>query len=105
MNTSRLRRAFLLAGALCVVAARAGAESADALIAKGDVFDRQFEAVEALANYLPAAKLEPNNSQLMLRIARQYRHLMSDASDKNEKLRLGHISLEYAQRAATLAPN
>ena len=56
-------------------------------------------------NYLPANKLEPDNVDLLVRIARQYRHLMSDTSSKKEKLRLGNISLEFAGRAATLAPN
>jgi tetratricopeptide (TPR) repeat protein len=42
---------------------------------------------------------------LLVRIARQYRHLMSDTTSKTEKLRLGNISLQYAQRAAALAPN
>jgi hypothetical protein len=57
-----------------------------------------------LDNYLPAEKLEPDNAELLVRIARQYRHLMSDTSTKSEKLRLGRSSLEYAQRAASLAP-
>lgn len=105
MNTARFVRVLLLSGALCLMAGGTHAETADELMAKGDVFDRQLRAAEALEDYLPAEKLEPKNAQLMVRIARQYRHLMSDASDKNEKLRLGRISLEYAQRAATLAPN
>src|SRR5258708_21357 len=105
MNRNRYLRAFLLAGALCLVAGGARAETAGGLIAKGDVFDKQLEAAKALEDYLPAEKLEPKNAQLMVRIARQYRHLMSDSSDKNEKLRLGRISLEYAQRAVILAPN
>ena len=89
---------------LVLVCGAVRAETADALMAKGDVYDKQLKAAEALESYLPAEKLEPKNSDLLLRIARQYRHLMSDTSDKKEKLRLGHISLDYAQRAATLAP-
>ena len=105
MSTTRILSALFLVGGLCLVVGMTRAESADALIAKGDVFDKQLQAAEALDNYLPAEKLDPDNAQLLVRIARQYRHLMSDASSKSEKLRLGHISLEYAQRAATLAPN
>ena len=90
---------------LALVCGAARAETAEALIAKGDAFDERLQANEALQFYLPADKLEPNNAELLVRIARQYRHLMSDASSKKEKLRLGRISLEYAQRAATLAPN
>lgn len=90
---------------LCLSGGAAGAEDADALIAKGDRFDKRLQAKEALEEYLPANTLEPDNVYLLVRIARQYRHLMSDTSSKKEKLRLGRISLEFAERAATLAPN
>src|SRR5688572_33255458 len=89
---------------LALICGAARAETADALIAKGDAFDEQLQPTEALKFFLPAEKLEPNNAELLVRIARQYRHLMSDTSSKKEKLRLGHISLGFAQRAATLAP-
>ena len=60
---------------------------------------------EALKFYLPAETLEPNNASLLVRISRQYRHLMSDATKREEKLRLGGIAVTYSRRAATLAPN
>ena len=81
------------------------AQSANDLMAIGDGFDRTFQAAKALRNYLPAEKLEPQNVPLLLRIARQYRHLMTDASSNPEKLRLGGIALGYGQSAAALAPN
>ena len=90
---------------LCLSGGAARAEDADALIAKGDQFDKQLQAKEALEEYLPANKLEPDNVHLLVCIARQYRHLMSDTSSKKEKLRLGGVSLEFADRAATLAPD
>ena len=92
---------------LCVAFsfAAAQAQNAAALIEKGGRFDEQLKEKEALECYLPANRLEPNNVDLLVRIARQYRHLMSDTTSKMEKLRLGNISLQYAQRAAALAPN
>ena len=89
----------------CLTGGVAWADEADVLIAKGDQFDKQLQAKEALEQYLPANKLEPDNVYLLVRIARQYRHLMSDTSSKQEKLRLGNISLQFAERAATLAPD
>ena len=80
-------------------------ESSDDLIRKGDVFYNKLQPVEALKFYLPAEKLDPNNAELLVRIARQYRHLMSDASEKEQKLQYGAMAVEYAQRAAALAPN
>ena len=92
---------------LCVAFSFAAAQgqNAAALIEKGGRFDEQLKEKEALECYLPANRLEPNNVDLLVRIARQYRHLMSDTTSKMEKLRLGNISLQYAQRAAALAPN
>jgi len=104
MNSSHRLRAYGLCAALCLAGLAARADDADALIVKGDRFDKQLLPKEALENYLPANKLEPDNVNLLCRIARQYRHLMSDAPSKKEKLELGFTSLEFANRAASLAP-
>ena len=121
MNPNNRLRTYGLCAVLCLsgLAARAqelkrntatfhhagGGEDADTLMAKGDEFDKRLQAKEALEAYLPANKLNPDNVDLLVRIARQYRHLMADAPAKNEKLRLGAVSLEFANRAARLAPN
>src|SRR5215468_8175361 len=98
-----MQRAFLLnslmaALALTLASTGAGAESAEELIQQGDVFYAKLEAVEALRFYLPAEKLDPNNVRLLVRIAREYRHLMSDAKKATEKLQLGDTAVDYAQR-------
>lgn len=80
-------------------------ESINDLMKQGDVHDQKFQATEALELYLHAEKLEPRNASLLLRIARQYRHLMQDAKKPEEKIRLGNIAKDYAERAAILAPN
>src|SRR3954463_16114543 len=80
------------------------ADSADDLIGKGKVFDRKFQANDALMLYLSAEKVEPKKPDMLVRIARQYRYLMTDASDTQEKLRLGHIALDYSERAAACGP-
>jgi tetratricopeptide (TPR) repeat protein len=104
MNPTHRFRTFGLGAVLCLSGLAALAEGPDALIAKGDECEKKLQTKEALENYLPAYKLEPNNANLLVRIARQYRHLMSDTSSKKEKLRLGYLSLDFASRAATLAP-
>lgn len=98
-------KAFIVITVLLHTCMTSPAQPVDDLIAKGDVFDLNFQANQALKNYLPAEKLEPLNVRLLVRIARQYRHLMSDATTNEEKLRLGNTSLSYAMRAAALAPN
>jgi tetratricopeptide (TPR) repeat protein len=86
-------------------AALYGDEAADVLIAKGDAFYIKLQATEALKFYLPAEKLEPNNVRLLVRISREYRHLMSDSVKSEQKLNLGSTALDYAKRAVTLEPN
>lgn len=81
------------------------AETAAQFVAKGDAADRSFQPAVALQSYLPAEKMEPNDVDLLLRIARQYRHLMSDVRGDKDKLKYGKLSVTYAKRAAALAPN
>src|SRR4051794_40979755 len=82
-----------------------GAESVGELIQKGDVYYAKLEASEALKFYLPAEKLDPENVRLLVRIAREYRHLMSDAPKPREKLELGATAVDYSRRAVALAPD
>ena len=96
------RNVFLVLVLACTTAS---AQSVDELLEKGDAFDRRFEAADALSVYLIAEKADPKNVGILLRIARQYRHLLHDAKAKKEKLQLGRLALRYAQRAAALAPN
>lgn len=98
--------AFSLAAAALILTAGVACAggAADELIKKGDVYYARLQPAEALKFYLPAEKLEPNNASLLVRISRQYRHLMSDASKREEKLRLGGIAVDYSRRAVALAP-
>jgi tetratricopeptide (TPR) repeat protein len=98
-------RLSLIITALLLTCTASHAQTATDLMVLGDRFDRTFQAAKALQHYLPAEKLDPQNVPLLLRIARQYRHLMTDASPDTEKLRLGAIALTYGLRAAALAPN
>lgn len=108
IKPSFLLSIVLAAVALALTGTGKGADPAESgreLIQKGDVFYDKQQAAEALEYYLPAEKLEPNNVRLLVRIAREYRHLMSDATNASAKLQLGSTAVDYAQRAAGLAPN
>ena len=105
-----MQPAFLLntlsaALALALASTGVGAESAEELIQKGDVFYAKLQAAEALRFYLPAEKLDPENVRLLVRISREYRHLMSDAPEAKEKLQLGDTAVTYAKRAVALSPD
>jgi len=101
---SLIHRLLTVFSVVLLVETGSAADSADDLIDKGKVFERKFQANEALPLYLAAEKLGPKNPELLVRIARQYRYLMTDASDPKEKLRLGHLALDYSERAATCGP-
>ena len=104
MRPAILLNILLVVLALAVANTGAGAESAEELIQKGDVFYDKLQAAEALTFYLPAEKLDSSNVRLLVRIARQYRHLMSDATNASVKWQLGTTAVDYAQRAVALSP-
>src|SRR6185369_17318582 len=103
MRAVFILKALTVAVALALSSMATGAVSADDLIQQGDVYYAKLQANEALKYYLPAEKLDPDNVRLLLRISRQYRHLMSDASQPKEKLVLGNTAVSYAERAVALA--
>ena len=103
MKKTAFLKTLICALSLLPCGASSGA-TADELIQQGDVYDLKFNPKEALISYLPAEKLAPNNVELLLRIARQYRHETADTGNVTEKLRLSALSLSYARRAVALAP-
>lgn len=105
MHPSHLIRNVVIAAALLLTTIGGRAQSASEWVAKGDVSDAMFLPAKALESYLPAEKIDPNNVGVLLRIARQYRHLMADTWDVEEKLRFGGIALAYGNKAAAIAPN
>lgn len=105
MRPALLFNPLFAAAALVLAGFAMGAESAEELIQKGNVFYNKLQPAEALKFYLPAEKLEPKNARLLVRIARQYRHLMSEATKREEKIQFATTAVQYAQRAVALAPN
>jgi tetratricopeptide (TPR) repeat protein len=104
LNTLAATLSLVLASASIAMASEP-AESAEKLIKQGDVFYEKLQPTEALKFYLPAEKLASNNVNLLVRIARQYRHLMSDAPNPSAKQQMGRTAVDYAQRAVALAPD
>lgn len=105
MYLSSISRTTVFVAALLLTCTTGHAQSANELMLRGDVHDLKFQAADALRYYLPAEKIEPANVDLLVRIARQYRHLMSDARTEAEKLKIGAVALNYGKRAAKLGPN
>jgi tetratricopeptide (TPR) repeat protein len=74
------------------------------LVKKGDTFDAQLKTKEALAAYLEAEKLQPNDVRLLCQIAKQYGESQADSKDKAWRRDTGQKALDYAKRALALDP-
>jgi tetratricopeptide (TPR) repeat protein len=105
MRSSLFIASVLTAALLSITPRGIASDSADDLIQKGDVFYAKLQPAEALKYYLPAEKLAPENAPLLVRIARQYRHLMCESKSDDDKLQCANTAVGYAQRAVALAPN
>jgi tetratricopeptide (TPR) repeat protein len=90
---------FLIMAALAL-----SQEDFAALMKRGDQLDAQLKTKEALAVYLEAEKLDPNNAELLHRIAKQYGESQNDVPSKEEKRKIGMTALEYSKRAIAADP-
>lgn len=104
MNRSILAKSIPCVVSLLMPFSIGFSQSFDELLSQGDIYDKEFRPAEALKFYLPAEKQEPENVDVLLRIARQYRHLFADTESHDDKLKLGATGLQYAERAVSLAP-
>ncbi len=89
---------------LLAISCSAIAQDAAALIASGDALDARNKNSEALAIYLQAGALTPNDAEILRRISKQYAQLMLDAPGDTRKRELGSHALDAAQRAVKLDP-
>jgi tetratricopeptide (TPR) repeat protein len=82
----------------------ASAQDAGTLIQQGDVFDQKYQADEALKYYLPAEKLQANDADLLVKIARQYIYRMTALESTAAKLASAKTAQAYAERAVKADP-
>ena len=92
---------------ICLLAAflatSATADVAD-LIREGDRLDLQGKPSEALKFYLPAEKETPDDSTLLIKIAKQYAYLTTELKPKAKALEAARTAVSYSERAVALAP-
>ncbi len=74
------------------------------LIKRGDALDRQLKTLEALAQFGAADRLQPNDAEILYRIAKQYGISMTDFSKKDEKLAAGRKALDFSKQAVAADP-
>ena len=82
----------------------APAQSVADLVARGDALDASQQTAKALALYLEAEKVRPDDPDLLIKIATQYGESMVDASDEAAEKAAGEKALSYALRAVQLDP-
>lgn len=86
------------------VAAGAPAESAADLLRAGDALDAKHRNQEAVEIYLKADALQPDDAEILRRIAKQYSQQMVSESRSPENRELARKALDYAQRAVKSDP-
>jgi tetratricopeptide (TPR) repeat protein len=91
--------------ALCHAAAGAGNPDAEKLIEQGDAQVKAMHSPEALALFQQAAKLDPGNADILLRISQQYSNLIGQAKSPADGLDDAKQSLDAAKQAVALAPD
>lgn len=74
------------------------------LIRRGDALDEKHKNSEALAIFLKADKLKPDDAEILHRIAKQYAQLMTETSSSARKKELGAKALDAAERSVRAGP-
>jgi tetratricopeptide (TPR) repeat protein len=91
--------------ALACHAALAANPQAEQLIKQGDAQVAAMHVPEALALFDQAAKADPNDVDILLRISQQCSNLIAQAKSPAEALDYAKRSLDQAQQAVALAPD
>lgn len=99
-----LRRRLFIWLATLGVALAAHAQSADDLLRSGDALDAQNRNREALAVYLKADAIQPDDAEILRRIAKQYSQQVVSESRSPENKELARKALDYALHAVKCDP-
>ena len=75
------------------------------MIARADAEERQHRTRPALTALRAAERLEPENVGILLRISKQYSDLIGQTEPREAAKAVAERSLDYAKRAAALAPS
>ena len=86
------------------VALNAQAQSAGDLLRAGDELDTKNRNQEAVDIYLKADALQPNDAEVLRRIAKQYPLLVVSESRAPENRKLASKAVDYARRAVKSDP-
>src|SRR6266481_4972708 len=80
-------------------------QDASTLIRKADQLDAQEQADAAIDALKQAEKISPNNSDVLIKLSRDYSDKIDAVKDRSEKLHYANLCLEYAKKAVREAPD
>lgn len=100
-----INKSLFLSVILCGIGFFGSCEDLSAVLAEAQKKDAAMETSAALALYLQADKLSPDNPTVLVGIAKQYGESMVDTTNKDTKIQRGEISLRYAKKALQVAPD
>ncbi len=83
----------------------AHAQSAGELLRSGDALDARHRNQEALAIYLKADAIQPDDAEILRRIAKQYSQQVVSESRSPENKELARKALDFALRAVKCDPD
>lgn len=95
----------LCLGVLCPVGTLEARQALRELLHQGERLENEMRSQEALALYLQADELYPNNTKVLVKIAKQYSDLVNDEPSHAKQKPLVEMALNYAKRAVAADPN
>lgn len=106
-----MKKMYLLSLLFVILAINLSAQTVDELISQADNFAlKDFKNQQALEVLIRAEKIEPNNWEVLWRISRSYVDIAEHLPDKTDKQKENQLamyqkSLDYANKAISIAPN
>lgn len=74
------------------------------LLSQGEAFEQKRETKQAIKVFLAAEKLAPTNSEVLIKLAKQYSDLIFETPIEAEQKKLAERCLDYARRAVGCNP-
>lgn len=74
------------------------------LLSQGEAFEQKRETRQAIKVFLAAEKLSPTNSEVLIKLAKQYSDLIFETPLEAEQKKLAESCLTYARRAVECGP-
>ena len=103
-RTAMFAGLFVLLLAIIPTISHATESGVQELLSQGEAFEQKRETKQAIKVYLAAEKLSPTNSEVLIKLAKQYSDLIFETPTEAEQKKLAGRCLDYARRAVECGP-